>query len=102
MQREGSWAGALRALPLWPLWLLSPRPLSPCQRMGSSGPAWGGMALAGDGWGLPSVHPGSPTAFLAHPHFSQPPQRGFSELEGGPGLILKPLHPLHPESGCSF
>lgn len=46
---------------------------------------WAGSAL------LPI---GSPTAFLAHPHFSQPTQWDFSEPEGHLGWILKSLR--HP------
>ena len=92
MQGEWSWAWALLALPLWHFLLISPWPLSLCQRMGSSGPARGGMALTGDRRGIPWVHLGSPTVFLACPYFSQTTQGGFCELEEGPGLILKPLH----------
>ena len=53
---------------------------------------WAGSSLG---------HLGSLTMFLAHPYFFQTTRWGKSDLEGGPGLILKPLT-SHPEPGYGF
>lgn len=51
--------------------------------------------------GSPLGHLGSLTMFLAHPYFFQTTRWGKSDLEGGPGLILKPLT-SHPGPGYGF
>lgn len=82
-----------------PSLLISPRPLGLCPGMGHSAPR--GTVRTGSGRGLPLAILAAPTVFLAHAYFFQTTRGSISDLEGGPGLILKPLH-LPPRTWLGF